>query len=425
MSCARSESPHRPLVARSESPHRPLVARHGAPGPPRVDRDVGVYLHVPFCERVCPYCDFAVEAARPLTPEREAAYVDALLAELAARRGDFAGLALATIYLGGGTPSLLAPASVARLVAAVRAAFGDDAPEEVTLEVNPSTVERARLPGFREAGVDRLSVGIQSFDDLVLRRLGRAHRADEGHATLAAARAAGFQRISLDLIFGVPDQSDASFGADLDAVAAFAPEHVSAYGLTFEPGTPFGRARDTGRLAPPPDDRVADLYERAGERLEAVGLPRYEISSHARPGAESRHNRRYWERQPVLGLGVGAWSSEPRSAAAPHGARRHNQRGVAAYLERIAAGASPQAGEIEVLDAATARGEAVFLALRTREGLDPRGFEAEFGAPPERFFGPVFDELCQARLLVRGPGGRLRLSPRGQLLSDAVFERFV
>lgn len=395
------------------------------PRAPIVDRDVGVYLHVPFCERVCPYCDFAVEAARPLAPEREADYVAALLAELEARRGDFAGLRLATVYLGGGTPSLLEPRSVARLVAAVRAAFGGGAPEEVTLEVNPSTVERARLPGFREAGVDRLSIGIQSFDDLVLRRLGRAHRAEEGHATLAAARAAGFARISLDLIFGVPDQSDASFDADLDAVAAFAPEHVSAYGLTFEPGTPFGRARDEGRIVPPADDRTAELYERAGERLAAAGLPRYEISSHARPGGESRHNRRYWQRRPVLGLGVGAWSSEPRTPAAPHGARRHNLRGVDAYLARVAAGGSPQAGETEVLAPATARGEAVFLALRTSEGLDPADFETEFGAPPEAFFGPAIDELCEAGLLESAEDGPLRLSPRGRLLSDSVFERFV
>ncbi|HKJ24543.1 MAG TPA: radical SAM family heme chaperone HemW [Myxococcota bacterium] len=394
------------------------------PEAPIADRDVGVYLHVPFCERVCPYCDFAVEAARPLAPEREDEYVAALLAELAARRGDFAGLALATIYLGGGTPSLLEPRSVARLVAAVRDAFDGAAPGEVTLEVNPSTVERARLPGFREAGVDRLSVGVQSFDDLVLRRLGRAHRAEEGHATLAAARSAGFERISLDLILGVPDQSDASLDADLDAVADFAPEHVSAYGLTFEPGTPFGRARDAGRIVPPPDDRVADLYERVGERLAAAGLPRYEISSHARPGGESRHNRRYWQRRPVLGLGVGAWSSEPRSGAAPHGARRHNLRGVGPYLARVAAGASPQAGETEVLAPAAARGEAVFLALRTREGLDPAGFETEFGAPPERFFGPALDALGGAGLVERG-GGRLRLTPRGRLLSDSVFEHFV
>jgi oxygen-independent coproporphyrinogen-3 oxidase len=401
-------------------------ARNERPGPEdrAADADLGVYLHVPFCERVCPYCDFAVEAARPLAADREAAYVDALLAELEARRGDFAGLALATVYLGGGTPSLLAPASVARLLGAVRAAF-PGAPRETTLEVNPSTVERARLPGFRAAGVDRLSVGVQSFDDLVLRRLGRAHRAEEAHATLAAARAAGFENVSLDLIFGVPDQSEASLERDLDLVVDFGPEHVSAYALTFEPGTPFGRARETGRLAAPADDRVADAYERVGERLAAAGLAAYEISSHARPGRESRHNRRYWERRPVLGLGVGAWSSEPRSAAAPHGTRRHNVRSVGTYLARVAAGRSPEEGEPERLDAATARGETMFLALRTAAGLDPAAFAAEFGAEPAHFFGPALAELRDAGLLECAPGGALRLTRRGRLLSDTVFERFV
>ena len=390
-----------------------------------VDRDVGVYLHVPFCDRVCPYCDFAVEAARPLSAEREGAYVDALLAELAQRRGDFAGLELSTVYFGGGTPSLLAAESVARVVDAVRDAFDGAQPEEVTLEVNPSTVERERLPGFRSAGVDRLSIGVQSFDDLVLRRLGRAHRAEEGHATLAAARAAGFERISLDLIFGVPDQSDASFEADLDTVVDFGPEHVSAYGLTFEPGTPFGRAVGEGRMTPPADDRVADFYERAGARLEAAGLPRYEISSHAAPAGESRHNRRYWQRRPVLGLGVGAWSSEPRGPSAPHGARRHNVRGVGEYLSRLDADVSPQADETEVLTPAVARGEAVFLALRTGEGLDLARFETEFENSFEHFYGDALGELSAAGLLEPGEADRVRLTARGQLLSDAVFERFV
>jgi len=391
------------------------------------DETVGVYLHVPFCERVCPYCDFAVVAARPLAPEREAAYVGALLRELDARRRDFAGLALASVYLGGGTPSLLRPASAARLLGAVEEAFPDrtvDAPE-VTLEVNPSTVERERLPAFRAAGVNRLSVGIQSFDDAILKKLGRAHRAEVGHATLRAARAAGFDDVSLDLIFGAPGQDRASLAADLDAVDRHAPEHVSAYALTFEPDTPFGRAAAAGRMAPPPDDRVADLYEDVAAGLAATGLAPYELSSYARPGRRAVHNRRYWARRPVLGLGVGAWSSEPRTAEVPHGARRHNVREVGAYLERIAAGRPADAGPPEVLDPRTARGEAAFLALRTAEGLDPAPFAAEFGAPPRAFVGGALDELLAAGLLRESPGGAVALTPRGRLLSDTVFARFV
>jgi len=393
------------------------------------DGRVGVYLHVPFCERVCPYCDFAVVPARPLAPEQERAYVDALLAELGLRARDFAGpdgapRPLASLYFGGGTPSLLTPASVARLVAAVRAAFPAAGDVETTLEVNPSTVERARLPGFRDAGVNRLSIGVQSFDDDTLKRLGRAHRADEARATLAAARAAGFDDVSLDLIVAAPGQRLAALERDLDEALAFAPEHVSAYQLTIEPGTPFERAAARGQLALADEEEAVAMLERLVERLAAAGLERYEISSFARPGRTSRHNRRYWERRPVLGLGVGAWSSDPPSPEAPHGARRANPRSLAAYLERVAAGVPPTEVH-ERLDPATARGEAAFLALRTMRGLDAAAFAAEFGAAPRAFWPDAIDEAVAAGWLVESPCGDLRLSAAGVLLSDSLFERFV
>ncbi|HEY8494271.1 MAG TPA: radical SAM family heme chaperone HemW [Myxococcota bacterium] len=394
------------------------------------DGRVGVYVHVPFCERVCPYCDFAVVAARPLAPDRERAYVDALLLELARRAPDFAGPGggprpLASLYFGGGTPSLLAPESLARLVSAVHAQFPAEGPVEITLEVNPSTVERARLPGFRDAGVNRLSVGVQSFSDATLKRLGRAHRADAARATLAAARAAGFEDLSLDLIVGAPGQRLSDLERDLDETLAFAPEHVSAYLLTIEPGTPFARAAARGQLALPDDDEGALLLERLAERLEAGGLARYEISSFARPGREARHNRRYWERQPVLGLGMGAWSCEPPSPEAPHGARRANVRALDAYLARIAAGAPAAAGPPERLAPAAARGEAAFLALRTARGLDAARFAGEFGAPPRAFWPDVIAEAVAAGWLIENGAGDLRLSPRGMLLSDSLFERLV
>jgi oxygen-independent coproporphyrinogen-3 oxidase len=388
------------------------------------DTSVGVYVHVPFCERVCPYCDFPVVAARRLEPEREAAYVEALLSELELRRVDFAGLRLASVYLGGGTPALLRAGSVATLVAGVRAAFAGR-PAEVTLEVNPSTVERERLAGFRAAGVDRLSIGIQSFDDAVLKRLGRAHRADAGRATLAAAREAGFDNVSLDLIVAVPGQSPDQVEADLEETLRFAPEHVSAYALTVEPGTPYARGVERGVLRLPPEEDGVRMLEALQRRLAAGGLEPYEISSYARPGFESQHNRRYWERRPVLGLGLGAWSVEPRSSGAPHGARRRNLRSLPAYLERVTAGAEAREGETEVLAPATARGEAAFLGLRTRRGLDAARFAEEFGAPPRRFFAAAIARASGAGLLEEGPGGDLRLTPRGRLLSDSVFEAFV
>lgn len=394
------------------------------------DGRIGVYVHVPFCERVCPYCDFAVVAARPLAADREREYVDALLAELEQRAADLAGPAgaprpLASLYFGGGTPSLLAPESVARLVAAVRARFPGGDAVETTLEVNPSTTERARLPGFRAAGVNRLSIGVQSFQDDTLKRLGRAHGAGESRATLAAARAAGFGDVSLDLIVAAPGQRLADLERDLDEALAFAPEHVSAYQLTIEPGTPFERAAARGQLALADEDEGVAMLERLAARLAAGGLDRYEISSFARPGHAARHNRRYWERQPVLGLGMGAWSSEPATPEAPHGTRRANPRSLAVYLARIAAGAGAAEEPAERLDAATARGEAAFLALRTMRGLDAAGFAAEFGAAPRAFWPDAIAEAVAAGWLLESDAGDLRLSDAGLLLSDSLFERFV
>ncbi len=382
--------------------------------------DLGVYLHVPFCERICPYCDFPVIAARTLGREAEERYVTALRAELAARRGDFAGRRLATIYLGGGTPSLLSPRSVGALYDAVRGAFPGE-PAEVTLEINPSTLERERLPAFREAGVDRVSIGIQSFHDTTLRRLGRAHRAREGQLTLAACRAAGFARLSLDLIAAAPEQDLAAFDRELAAAVAAGPDHVSVYELTLEPGTPFARAAARGRLAVADEETAARMLERAEQRLAAAGYRRYEISSYALPGREAVHNQRYWDRRPVLGLGMGAVSSDPPSAGRPHGARRTNPRTLEAYLAVVGG----RAAEIEVLNPHTARGEAVFLALRTASGLDAARFAAEFGAPPRAFFGDEITALCAQGLLAEGDTGRLRLTPRGRMLSDSVFAHFV
>ncbi len=384
-----------------------------------------MYVHVPFCERVCPYCDFAVVAARRLEPAAEETYVDALLGELEARRGAFAGRTLASLYLGGGTPSLLRPASLARIVDAVRSAFAPGPAVETTLEVNPGTLERERLPGFRDAGVGRVSLGVQSFDDRTLKRLGRAHRGDEARRSLSAARAAGFDAISLDLIFGAPEQGLADLERDLAEVVACAPEHVSIYELTLEAGTPFGDGAARGLLRLPAEDEVAAMHELVDDRLGAAGYEHYEISNHALPGFAAVHNRRYWERRPVLGLGVGAFSTDPPDPEAPYGRRRSNTRDLATYLERVRTGASPEAAPAERLDPATARGEAAFLALRQSRGLDPRRFEREFGRPPRGFWAEAIDRLVGQGLLREDDTGWLRLTARGRLFSDGVFEHFV
>jgi oxygen-independent coproporphyrinogen-3 oxidase len=385
---------------------------------------VGVYVHVPFCERVCPYCDFAVVAARTLASDSEASYVNALLAELRRRCEAFEGRVLESLYLGGGTPSLLGVDSIARIIAAVREAFPARGPVEVTLEVNPSTVERARLPGFREAGVDRVSVGVQSFDDGTLKRLGRAHRAEDARRTLTAVREAAFPTLCLDLIFGAPGQTTACLERDLEQALGFAPEHVSTYELTLEPDTPFGRA-GRERLALPGEDDAVAMHELAEEFLVGAGYERYELSNYARPGHEAVHNRRYWERRPVLGLGMGAVSSDPPDAAAPFGRRRANTRELREYLASARAGRSAEAAPAECLDAPTARGEAAFLGLREARGLDAASFSREFGASPRGFWSAAIDALLSRGLLVESPAGDLRLTQAGRMLSNSVFQYFV
>ncbi|MBW2272665.1 MAG: radical SAM family heme chaperone HemW [Deltaproteobacteria bacterium] len=389
------------------------------------DGSLGVYVHVPFCERVCPYCDFAVVAERKLAPGAPDRYVAALLTELEMGAARFAGRRLETLYFGGGTPSLLAPESLGRLIEAARSRFGrEPAPLEITLEVNPSSLERSRLRSFREAGIDRLSIGVQSFDDTVLRRLGRAHRAGEARRTLEAARSAGFQNLSLDLIFAAPDQRLVDLERDLDEALSFAPEHLSVYELTVEAATPFALAERRGQLRRAGEAEVVEMVRCIEERSAAAGLARYELSSYARPGREARHNSRYWARRPVLGIGMGAWSCEPPSEAAPYGARRVNPRDLAAYLERVEAGQPPEA-RVEILEPREARAEALFLALRRREGLAAAAFALDFGAAPRAFFAESLDRLTRGGLLEESPEGNLRLTERGRLLADSVFERFV
>jgi oxygen-independent coproporphyrinogen-3 oxidase len=386
---------------------------------------VGVYIHIPFCERVCPYCDFAVVAARTLSREVEERYVSALLLEMARRAEDFVPHSLSTVYFGGGTPSLLQPSSIERLVRAAKETFGAAGKGiEVTLEMNPSTTERERLPGFREAGVNRLSMGIQSFDDTTLKRLGRAHKASECGTSIEAARAAGFQNISLDLILACPGQSFAAFERDLDTALGYEPEHISVYELTIESGTPFALANERGQLDRPAEDLATQMLEHLAHRCAEVGIERYEVSNYARRGFESAHNSRYWAREPVLGLGMGAWSGEVPGGAMPYGGRSMNPRELGAYLSRVEGGEAA-ASEFDVLNEAQARGEAMFLGLRRAAGVVASAFEAEFGSPPRSFYREQIDRLMASGLIAETTSGNLRLTAQGVLLSDTVFADFV
>jgi len=251
------------------------------------------------------------------------------------------------------------------------------------------------------------------------------HRAAEARLSLAAARDAGFEAISLDLVFAAPGQDLAGFERDLEEAVVFGPEHVSTYELSIEAGTPFATAAERGQLRRVAEEEVVAMIEAAEARLEAAGFERYELSNFARPGFAAVHNRRYWERRPVLGLGVGAFSTDPGREGAPFGVRRANTRDLSRYLEAALAGSSAEAEPLEVLDAATARGEAVFLALRSAAGLDARRFASEFGKPPRGFWEQAIAGLIARGLLQERLGGDLRLTRRGRLLSDSVFEYFV
>lgn len=376
-----------------------------------------LYVHVPWCRHVCPYCDFNVRAsaAPPEDP-----YVDALLAELAGWAGDaeWTGRPLRSVYLGGGTPSLFAPAAVARLLDGVRRGFPLERAAEVTLEANPGTVSRVRLAEFRAAGVDRLSLGAQSFDDRHLRTLGRDHAAADVPRAVDDARAAGFENLSLDLIFAVPGETVADWECDLRAAVALAPSHVSAYALTYEEGTPFHRGRATGRLRPVSEDVEAAMMDATDAILPAAGLARYEISSWARPGRESRHNTAYWTGVDYLGLGAGAHSF--RRHPSP-GIRWANERDPDRYA-RAARGGRAVATEERLTDA-QARAEFCFTGLRTVAGIDSEAFRARFGVDLDDAY-PHVKKLVDDGVLERS-STRLRLTALGLRHADAVAATFL
>ena len=400
-----------------------------------MDQTVGLYVHIPFCQRVCPYCDFAVEPARESTlggqgsadwRELEEDYVTDLLRELTLRAPDFSGRHLASLYFGGGTPSLFRPESLARIREKALELFPPTGPDfEITLEVNPSTLERERLAAFKsEAQINRISMGVQSFDDSLLKALGRAHRAEEIHASIEAARGAGFGNLSLDLMFAALHQTAAMFDSDLERALAYQPEHLSTYELVIEAGTPFGRAAERGQLNAYSEDGAADLLEQMTTRLEASGYRRYELTNHALPGFEAVHNRRYWQRAPVLGIGVGAHSTDPPRADHPHGRRQSNPRDRGRWSQALRSGGSAE-WESESLSLEQAISEACFLSLRTDEGLCALDFEDEFGRSPRHFFSESIDRLVEGDLLIEGVDGRLTLSVSGRRLADRVMSEFI
>ncbi len=377
-----------------------------------------LYVHLPWCRHVCPYCDFNVYAAAD-PPQAE--YVNAVAGELAAHaaRDAWHGRRAGSVYLGGGTPSLFSPAAIEELLAAVARHFPLAADAEVTLEANPGTLSRERLAGYRAAGVNRLSLGVQSFHAAHLRTLGRDHRTEDGARAVEAARAAGLDNVSLDLIFAIPGETLADWEQDLAAALALAPEHVSAYCLTWEEATPYHAWRASGRLRPVADDDEAAMADTAVRALEAGGLARYEISSFARPGRESRHNVRYWDGSDYLGLGAGAHSFSYRPRP---GRRWANERLPDRYLAAVRSSGTAIASE-ETLGEAQARAEFCFCGLRRTAGFAAAAFRERFGVDVGAAF-PHLATLIEQGLL-EAAGGRIRLTAEGLRWADSVSATFV
>jgi oxygen-independent coproporphyrinogen-3 oxidase len=375
-----------------------------------VDRAVGLYVHVPFCIARCHYCSFNTA---PLAEGGMARYLRALHREidLAAAAPWAPGIAVETIFLGGGTPSLLEPDEMAALLDHARAGFAVRGDAEVTVECNPESVSRATLEAYRRAGVNRVSLGVQSLDDAILPGLGRRHDAGGAHAAFAAAREAGIPQVSVDLMYGLPGLDLDGWERAVDAVLAWRPEHLSAYGLTLDSGSRWGSAGVTGL---PAEETVVAQYWALARRAAAAGYEHYEISNYARPGCRSRHNQIYWRHREYLALGPGACGFLGRM-------RYGNARSTERYCQILEDGALP-VDQHEVLTDRQQLGERLILGLRLREGVPAEWLDARAAE----------DHALAARLvtwrqegLLSVAGGRARLTEQGFLLSDALFVELV
>lgn len=375
---------------------------------------MGIYVHFPWCIRKCPYCDFNSHVRDTLPHQR---YADAVLRELDTRGPEYAGLDLVSIFFGGGTPSLWSAKQLGRVLGRLRELFPSRQTPEITLEANPGEAPEERLEAYLEAGVNRLSVGGQSFDDAVLERLGRIHDSAAVERSLELARKVGFERISVDLIYAVPGQSLSSWRATLARAVELGVEHVSAYNLTLEPGTAFQADALAGRLRMPPDQLQLDMAVEAHERLGAAGLFRYEISNHARPGAESVHNLLYWTGSSYLGLGAGAHSYRRRPGG---GTRIGSIRRPEDYMEAILDTGRAQRF-CEELGALETICERLMMGLRLEAGVCLDELSQHVEQPIFPLLQSKIERLVRGGLLkVESKPGRLSLSPRGMNLLDAV-----
>jgi oxygen-independent coproporphyrinogen-3 oxidase len=364
---------------------------------------LGLYVHIPFCLQRCPYCAFAVLTGHTDLYER---YVAAVCTEIRAWQHLASRGPLQTVFFGGGTPSVLAPACLERILDTAATVLGIASDAEITLEANPSTADIARFDAFRRIGFNRLSLGIQAFNDGALKTLGRMHNAAEAERAYVLAREAGFSNLNLDVMFSIPGVPPTHWHHTLQRLVTLQPEHISAYSLTLEEGTRFAQRAQQGRLHPVSEDDDAWAYGLAMDLLGKAGYEHYEVSNFARSGFRSRHNWGYWHGAEYLGVGLAAHSYLDR--------RRHwNTRDVQHYLACLESGRLPCAGE-EVLEVETARRERVWLRLRTCEGVALEPAELSVLQRSAKFQGLLSEGLVQVA------AHRLRLTRKGFFLADAI-----
>jgi len=379
-----------------------------------------LYIHIPFCFQKCPYCDFNTYAVRNV-PEKE--YIGALLSELDyyAHHELFNKRSIQTIYFGGGTPSLLAPASIAQIIKGANALFDLPDGAEITMEANPTGLSIESLEGFAAAGVNRISFGAQSFRSDQLELLGRNHRAEDISNSIEYARAAGLDNLSIDLIYGVPGQSRADLISDIDNFLNLNLPHLSLYALTIEKGTPFYQARANKVFSLPDDEIVLGMMDDIEERLSNAHYSRYEISNYCRLGSESRHNLAYWNRDDYLGIGAGAHSF-CRTLSGLQAKRWSNYALPVRYMDEATAHGGAISWQ-EDLGAQDLQYEFFFLGLRKTTGVEMDRFEEEFQPLTETRYMPVIERGVDNGLLEIS-GKNLKLTHRGITLADSVLEEF-
>jgi len=374
-----------------------------------------LYVHIPFCVHKCHYCDFNSHVR---TEHAWTNYEAALLSELAyrAEQAEFAGRRIESIFFGGGTPSLAPPTLIAAVIESVRERFGVEDNAEISLEANPGTVDAANFRGYRQAGVNRLSIGVQSLDAAELKWLERIHSPEQALAAFHTGREAGFNNINLDLMYGLPGQPVAAWLRSLDAIIRLAPEHLSCYQLTVEPHTKLAATHRRQPLALPDDDASLHFFRQTREHLADAGYQAYEVSNFAHPGRHCRHNDGYWLYHDYLGIGAGAAGKWDEAAG---GSRRYsNIRAPEAYMEQAIHSGHAELSE-ESLDFRTAAAEAIWMGLRRRDGVERQRFSERFGQDAMSLFGETLLNWQQQGALAIETGS-IRLTPDGLTLADSI-----